>query len=260
MAIEGLEEWAVVLDEVFAKIAETFQEPDYKFWKRDCRHHEGSYSAWCIGRSLADVWTPCDATCPAGQYPHLVWGPFSLVQAAYAEARFFYWLDADHSMGSAAVYASLDGQDYYGVGLSQTTEDGCPDGWCEYVFDFRNAGSLGNICGAPEVWLRFGFSSRSDGEYQGLFVDDVLIRAWVGDNPPTPTTTPTLCKTPPWHPTCTPTFTPKAHATCTPTSTPRSATATPTASITPGPSPTPSATWEVHSVLYLPVVFKHYPE
>jgi len=29
--------------------------PDYKWWKRDCRSHEGDYSAWCMGRSTDDA-------------------------------------------------------------------------------------------------------------------------------------------------------------------------------------------------------------
>ena len=232
--------------------------PDYKWWKRDCRSYEGDHSAWCIGRRADDSWTPCAATCPAGQYLDLILGPFSLVQAAYAEVRFYYRLDVGHPLGRGAVYASTDGSNFYGLGLSPTTQDGCPDGWCEYVFDLGNVGSLGNLCGEPEVWIKFGFSSQSEDSYQGFYVDNVLVRAWIGANPPTRTPTPTLCKTPPWHPTCTPTFTPQAGATCTPTSTSAAATATATASITPGPSPTPSATWEVNHLLYLPVVYKRY--
>ena len=69
--------------------------------------------------------------------------------------------------------ASIDDANYYGWSVS-----GNQSTWQTNGLDFKNIYTLGNICGQPQVWLAFIFTSDgsiSGPTYTGTFVDDVLL-------------------------------------------------------------------------------------
>lgn len=219
--------------------------------KRDCRAQEGTYSAWCGGWNPAGESLACGTAFSATMPAVMEYGPFNLEDAWAAEVSFWYWLDADHDIGSGHLFGSLD-RSHWCAGSSFSP---CPDGWCQKTVNLADIPGFDDPLGQPEVWIKFGYVGTGAGLYEGLFVDNVTGRKWVGTGPSTPTPSPTCYPkesiTP--HATCTPTSTsePPVH---TPTPTSRPPTSTPT--FTPGPSPTPSPTFVVTDWAYLTLVRK----
>jgi hypothetical protein len=113
--------------------------------------------------------------------------------------------------------------------------------------------SLGNLCGQPQVWVAFVFSSDDSITYQGTYVDDVILRA-SGDasTTATPTATATNTLPPDTTPTATNTLLPGTTPTATSTLPPgTTSTATRTATATERPGGP--------SRIYLPVLWRSAP-
>ena len=236
--------------------------PDFTFWKRDCRASERTHSAWCIGKSTSGPDLRCGSLFPTTQYNHpsnMTYGPFSLEDAWAAELSFSYWLDMAYPDGGGSVAASM-GRHSSRLGLLKTYPDaseGCTDGWCTITVDLAAFPYLGNLCGQPEVWIEFS-SYTFSGNGQGLFVDDVVVRAKFGERPtatPTPTatagptatgaptSTPTATRQPPTNPVYLPLIRNAGTVEGTPTVTMTPLMPTPTATFTPPPPPpTPTET------------------
>src|SRR5204863_9119234 len=86
----------------------------------------------------------------------LMYGPFSLADAADADVRFSLW----YQMGSGddLFYgASIDGANlFYGssvTGSSTDREPSTSDGWRAVVFDLTNVYALGNLTGQPSIYF-----------------------------------------------------------------------------------------------------------
>ena len=228
--------------------------PDYWFGKRDCRAHGGVYAAWCVGESRAGPNLPCNGYFPpqtVNPRPSIMESPvFSLEGAWDAELSFWYRSDCSFPNGISTLVL-WDGRHHAQVDLPATSGGDSPEGWSQLTVDLERAFELGDLLGLPEVGFEFT-SIVWRGDCQGLFVDDVLVRAKFGAPPVTPTVTPTE--------TMTPTLTPSPTATMTripnqlnlplivskwvlpqdgtPTSTP-TATVLPTLTHTPTLTPTP---------------------
>ena len=160
-------------------------------------------------------------------------GPFDLSDASDAEMSFWFWNESEADYDWFEWLASVDGMNFYGYKVS-----GYSDGWQYETFDLTDVPTLGDLCGQPEVWISFNFVSDELVNYEGAYVDDILLRKYVDSGPTaTPTTTPTVPPT--QTPTCTPT--PTSTPTQTPATTP-APTSTPTLTPTPTPTATPTAT------------------
>jgi len=114
----------------------------------------------------------------------MIYGPFSLADAADAELNFYLWLDSEIGDDYIEWMASIDESSFYGWGLS-----GDSGGWESRSFDLANVYTLGNLCGESQVWIAFIFESDSmtGTGYDGAFIDDVVLRKYVtdgGNNPP----------------------------------------------------------------------------
>jgi len=183
------------------------------------RQYNGDWSAYCAGGGTKAVDPP--GPYPNGMNAWMVYGPFDLSDATDAELLFYHWTKTEKNHDYLFVEASINEEDFYGWGFSGDLVSFC-GGWCKGSFDL-----LGNLCGQPQVWIRFRFQGDSNTtDDEGTYVDDLILRKLVPT--PTPTSTPTG--------TATPTDTPTATSTATP------AMVTPTFTSTPTPTPTATPT------------------
>jgi hypothetical protein len=133
------------------------------------RSHGGNTSGYCVGSSID----------PPGPYPPnanswMVYGPFSLVGATDARLDFDRWLDTEVDCDSLYWLASSDGQNFSGYGTS-----GREQTWVSQYFDLKDVPGLGNLCGEPQVWIAFYFKSDACVEYEGVYIDDVLLQKYI---------------------------------------------------------------------------------
>ena len=147
------------------------------YWGKDnYRSHSGSYSAFCAKSGTAGV-------NPPNHYPNnmdawMIYGPFSLADATDAKVDFWLWLQSESDYDFVYCMASTDGTYFYGYSW-------CGDsaGWASRSFDLTNVYTLGNLCGQPQVWIAFIFTSDDTITNKGAFVDDIVLREYVTDGP-----------------------------------------------------------------------------
>ena len=143
---------------------------DPTWGKESYRQHTGSYSAWCAGSSYN----------PPSNYPNnmeawMVYGPFSLADATDAELNFWFWNKSQGPDDYLFWGASTTGGQFYGSG-----HNGDSAGWQSVSFDLTDVYTLGNLCGQSQVWIGFFFGSDESTTDKGAFIDDVVLRKYVG--------------------------------------------------------------------------------
>lgn len=137
------------------------------------RYHNGGWSGYCVGSSVS----------PPGPYPPnanswMVYGPFSLVGATDARVRFYRWLETEASYDFLEWRASTDGTNFYGWQISGT------QAWTSDTFDLKTVPTLGNLCGQSQVWIAFRFTSDVSNEYEGAYIDDVVLQKYTSSDQP----------------------------------------------------------------------------
>jgi len=153
---------------------------EYYWAKRDCRSHTGSYSAWGVGGGANGGVLPCDADYPNDAFPYMIYGPFDLAKATDARLVFHYWLDSESS-DRFGWFASIDGNNFYGA-----WSDVASGSWGEQTFDLTDVSFLGDVTRSPSVWIAFVFvSDGSDTRAEGVYVDDIVLSAYMVVRPPT---------------------------------------------------------------------------
>jgi hypothetical protein len=133
------------------------------------RVHGGSWSGYC-------AYGGADHVSPPGPYPAnmqgaMVYGPFTLHDALDAQLDFWHWTLTEGTFDKFAVYASVDGVNWWGTEWS-----GNQGGWQPYSFDLTNVFTLGNLCGERQVYVMFYFSSDAVYEYEGTYLDDIVLQ------------------------------------------------------------------------------------
>lgn len=214
---------------------------EYYWGKRTCRPYNGTYSAWSVGGGVDGSSLDCYSNYPDNAFSWMIYGPFSLVDAADAELIFKFWVNSETTYDKLFVGASINEYNYYGVSVSGSYD------WTERNFDLTNVYTLGDLRGQPQVWIALVFSSDSSDNFsEGAYVDDVQLLKYIADvTTPTHTITPTPSKT----------ATPTISRTNTPTIT-RTITSTPTRTITSTPTRTRTPTPTTDKVeVALPVVW-----
>ena len=140
------------------------------YWDDDSYNpHWGSWSGFCADEGAAGVNPPSDY--PNNMRTWMAYGPFSLADATDAELNFYDWLKTESDFDYFKYLASIDGNTWYGW---QTSGDS--HGWEYRPFDLTDVPTLGNICGQPEVWIAFVFTSDESITNQGVFIDDVVLQ------------------------------------------------------------------------------------
>jgi hypothetical protein len=149
------------------------------YWgKRDCRPDAGVYSGWAVGGGPDGAGLACGANYPDEASSWMVYGPFSLADAAAAMLRFRYWLNSEENWDRLEWLASTDGWDFFGYGHMVS---GSSDGWVDGELDFSQVPFLGNLLGEPQVWIAFVFESDFTIPMpEGAYLDDILLQKCVG--------------------------------------------------------------------------------
>jgi hypothetical protein len=134
------------------------------------RPFRGYWSGWCAGSTRN----------PPGPYPsnmdaRMVYGPFSLSDATEAYLYFYYWLDSQANYDYLFFGASVDGIDFYGYWYSGRWRY-----WYWDYLDLTDVPTLGNLCGRPQVWIAFRFTSDGSTQYEGAYLDDIVLYKYRG--------------------------------------------------------------------------------
>lgn len=173
-----ISDWTIVVSEGFEGsfpgsgwqvIDENSAGGSYYWGTRDCRSSGGSSSAWSAG--AGDTTVDCSSDSPSEVSAWMVYGPFSLADAAAAELVFDWWSDTE---GSDEFFfgASTDDYTYRGVHIT-----GDHSSWTSGErFDLSTVPDLGSLLGEGQVWIGFSFKSGSFVASQGAYVDNVVVR------------------------------------------------------------------------------------
>jgi M6 family metalloprotease-like protein len=132
------------------------------------RAASGSGSAWCAGGGSAPQ-SP-GQNYVANQNSWMVYGPFSLADATAASAEFDLWFNTESNYDFVKWMISVNGTNFSGYQTS-----GNSGGWQHVTFNFADVTSLTAI-GAPAVWFAFIFRSDSNTQYEGAYVDNLVIK------------------------------------------------------------------------------------
>lgn len=147
------------------------------FWGKDNhRSNSGQWSAYCVRGGRNGRAAP-------GPYPNnakswMLYGPFSLTDAMDAGVDFSYWLRTVGNGDYLGWFASINGQNFYGRGVT-----GNSNGWRSRTFDLKDVPTLGNLMGQPQVWIAFIFESDSSVTDEGVYLDDITIWTMGFSNP-----------------------------------------------------------------------------
>ncbi len=146
------------------------------------RANSGTRSAWCA-ETIKVTGTDLNAPGPYANNMNawMVYGPFDLTNATAAELLFAYWYKTEPTDDVLFYGASVNGGTFYGYSFS-----GDSSGWRSTTLNLANVPVLGNLCGYRQVWIAFAFRSDGSLTYEGAYVDDILLRAELGQAPNLP--------------------------------------------------------------------------
>ncbi|HNX48704.1 MAG TPA: hypothetical protein PKL08_00955 [Thermoanaerobaculaceae bacterium] len=144
-------------------------------WGRSSfRKAGGLYSWWCVGSGSG-------SPAPGGNYPPnmgawMRYGPFSLVGATAAVVELDLWL------------SKQTGKDVFGV-WAATSANGS---YSSVYVDPANTGGafrhevvpINDFAGAPQVWVAITFTSDASTQFEGAYVDNVVIKKTVACSAP----------------------------------------------------------------------------
>ena len=172
-------QWVTIVNEGFEggfpssgwEVRDNDSASGYYYWgKRNCRASNGSYSAWSVG--AGDSALSCGSNYPNDVFAWMIYGPFSLADATAAEWIFDWWSDTELDYDVFFWGVSVNGTNYYGTSVTGN--------WASWtldeVVDLSNVYTLGNLLGAPNVWVAFMFGADDVVTDRGSFIDNVLVR------------------------------------------------------------------------------------
>jgi subtilisin family serine protease len=128
-------------------------------------------SVWCADGGP-------DRAQPGEEYPNgmdswMVYGPFSLEDANYAEVTFRTWLKSEAFFDKLRWFASIDGSSF--VGYSASGNWASSYGWIRPKLVLTDLPDLGDITGQPQVWFALNFKSDDSITSKGAYVDNLKI-------------------------------------------------------------------------------------
>jgi hypothetical protein len=135
----------------------------------DYDSYSGSWSGFCAGNGTEGV-SPGVTNYPINMKAWMIFGPFDLSNATAATLTFKNWLDTEVDYDYFKWMASTDGINFSGEKIS-----GYSNGWVDRSLDFKNIFSLGDLTGKPEVWIAFLFTSDDNTNYEGSYIDDIVL-------------------------------------------------------------------------------------
>ncbi|MEO0025921.1 MAG: PKD domain-containing protein [candidate division WOR-3 bacterium] len=134
------------------------------------RQYSGRFSIWCAGSSRE----------PPQGYPSqlgafAIYGPFSLADADSARVEFRHWTDSEYGHDMLFWFVMLDSVTYYVCGQA----GGNIRSWERVEVDLTQVPGVGSVCGRERVWLGWVFNSDLSTEYEGAYLDEIVIRKCV---------------------------------------------------------------------------------
>jgi len=154
----------------------TWQRSGDPTWgKTNYEKRSGKYSCWCakdstLGRE------------PQTGYPNncrskIIFGPFDLSNVNFSQLKFSYWLDSEYEKDWLFCMVSIDGSNFYGIGLSGKSNYFIGEiHWDEETLLLTDVQTLGDVTGQSQVWLTFIFESDDHSTTNiGAFIDNILI-------------------------------------------------------------------------------------
>jgi hypothetical protein len=183
-SIKSVAGWVTIMSEGFegsfpGTIWDVYANAGYTdaYWDdQNYRAYNGSWSGWCAygGSENASLGT----NYPNNMNSWMIYGPFDLSDANDAELNFKYWNISESSYDYFGYYASLNGTNFYGMSTS-----GNSGGWQSGSLDLTNLYTLGNITGQPQVWIAFRFGSDISGNFEGAYIDDIVLQKYTSSTP-----------------------------------------------------------------------------
>ncbi|MDD2695803.1 MAG: proprotein convertase P-domain-containing protein, partial [Anaerolineales bacterium] len=140
---------------------------EYKWDDDDYRPHTGAWAAWPANEG-ANRLDPATSDYPPYMSSWMIYGPIDLSDATTAEVSFWLWQEIETNYDHLFFGVS---HDHYGT-YSGSMWDGFVD-WEEQSI------SLDDYIGDASVWIGWRFYSDDTVQYEGPWVDDVLIRKYV---------------------------------------------------------------------------------
>jgi hypothetical protein len=112
----------------------------------------------------------------------MIYGPFDLTNTTDATLEFLYFNDCEPTYDSFGWYASLNGTNYYGYFLSDTSSN---YQFQSKVFDLKSVPTIGNLTGKSGVYIAFLFNSDSTiSDFEGAIIDEIVLKKFVSSSYP----------------------------------------------------------------------------
>jgi photosystem II stability/assembly factor-like uncharacterized protein len=159
--------WRVVDDSGVSGREITWDDDDY-------RARSGSWSAWAANGGQ-DGLDPATYRYAGNMRAWMIYGPFTLAEAAQATLTFDYWNRSERNYDWFGWYASADGVNFHGWRVS-----GDSGGWRTASLDLSAVPVVGNLRGDASVWIAFVFRSDTAEVEAGPFVDNVALQQATG--------------------------------------------------------------------------------
>lgn len=151
----------------------------YLWGRRDCRSVSGSWSAWATGGGTNGSSLVCGSNYPYYVHSQAIYGPFSLVGATAAKLTFQIWISSETYYDYIFWGASKDdGDTFSGWEFSGDTQ-----GWTTRELDLGNVPTIGSCLGLSEVYIEFLFTSDESYEYEGAYIDNLLLTKRTNGSP-----------------------------------------------------------------------------
>jgi Zn-dependent metalloprotease len=137
------------------------------------RASSGSASAWCAaGDPLPQ---PPGGTYVPDMFTWLIYGPFTLTGAAQAWLELDLWMEVEAWYDGVYVAVSGDGEEFWGF-LATAPPTGFTDGWVPDVLNLRDVFGYAGPLNGTGYWIAFVFVSDYDYEFEGVYIDNVVLR------------------------------------------------------------------------------------
>ncbi len=140
---------------------------EYYWDDDDYRPYSGGWAAWPANGGADGI----DPGVSPSRYPPnmnawMIYGPFDLSNATFAEAAFMLWRAIEVGYDAVFFGASTDANYFSGYQW---------DGNVDWEYQIIDLASLGSFLGQSNVWLGWNFTSDGWVEYEGAWIDEVTL-------------------------------------------------------------------------------------
>ncbi len=142
---------------------------DVDWGKSSFRRSAGSYSIWpAASGSQAPG---AGGNVPANAYSWAIVGPIDLTGSTWGQLEFDLWMSTELDEDHILWLASLDGENFNGFQWSGSSD------WTHITADLTDFGSADNVTNQPVVYFGFLYSSNEQANYEGVYIDNVVLNA-----------------------------------------------------------------------------------